>query len=140
LTVRVSRQARSDLPIKTVRQIAERVFAGEKRRVGGILSIVLTDDAAIRGLNLRFLKRDRPTDVIAFPIGDVNGIWGEVYVSVDRTRQHAKDYGVPPEEELARCVIHGVLHLLGYDDGTVRQWEEMKGKEEEYLRKTKNFI
>jgi probable rRNA maturation factor len=133
LTVRVSRQARSELPDITVRHIAERVLAGEKRRGGGILSIVLVDDTAIRDLNFRFLRKDRPTDVIAFPLGDVKGIWGEVYVSMDRTRQHAKDFGVPPEEELARCVIHGVLHLLGYDDGTVREREEMRGKEEEYL-------
>jgi probable rRNA maturation factor len=98
------------------------------------------DDAAIQYLNFRFLKKDCPTDVISFPIGEEVGLWGEVYVSVDRTREQAKDYGVPPSEELARCVIHGVLHLLGYDDGTARKREEMRGKEEEYLGKVRDWL
>jgi len=97
------------------------------------------DDAAIRDLNLRFLKKDRPTDVIAFGLGD-GDVWGEVYVSAERTAEQAGDYGVPPKEELARCVIHGVLHLLGYDDGTVRERRVMKGKEEEYLGKVGELL
>jgi probable rRNA maturation factor len=117
------------------------------------------DDDAIRDLNLRFLKKDRPTDVIAFELGgrvattsgllsgtDPNSrtfggeVWGEVYVSAERTREQAVDYGVPPKEELARCVIHGVLHLLGYDDNTVRERRAMKGKEEEYLGKAGELL
>jgi probable rRNA maturation factor len=77
--------------------------------------------------------------VIAFGLGD-GDVWGEVYVSAERTREQAADYGVPPKEELARCVIHGVLHLLGYDDGTVRERRAMKGKEEEYLGKMRGVL
>ena len=87
----------------------------------------------IQDLNVRFLKRNRPTDVIAFPLGEDGDVWGEVVVSVERTTEQARAYGATPGEELARCVIHGVLHLLGYDDGTVRERKRMKEKEEAYL-------
>jgi probable rRNA maturation factor len=134
LSIQIHRQIRSELSDSAVRRIAKTVLHGEKWQGRGTLSIVLVDDAAIRDLNSRFLKKNRPTDVMAFPLGDEGEVWGEVYVSVDRTRGQAKDYGVTPVEELARCVIHGVLHLLGYDDVTVRQRSEMRRKEDLYLR------
>jgi probable rRNA maturation factor len=59
-----------------------------------------------------------------------------VYVSVERTDEQAAEYGVPRKQELARCVIHGVLHLLGHDDGTKREREAMRLKEEKYLKWT----
>ncbi len=140
MKVRIHRETRSPLPDRTVRRIAESVLAdetaGRKKRPEGELSVVLTDNAFIRGLNSRFLGKDRPTDVIAFPLGEEGGVWGEVYVSVDRTGEQAVEYGVSPEQELARCVIHGVLHLLGYDDGMKRDRDKMRRKEEEYLKKT----
>ena len=100
---------------------------------------MLVSDAVIRGINARFLKRNRPTDVIAFELGE-GDTWGEVYVSVERTAEQAADYGVTAAEELARCVIHGVLHLLGYDDGTVRDRRAMKAKEEVYLGKVRRLL
>ncbi len=142
MSVRIqrNRKAPSPLPDRTVRRIAETVLAGEghgrKGLPKGELSVVLTDNAFIRELNARFLRKDRPTDVIAFPLGEEGGTWGEVYVSVERTGEQAAEYGVPPVQELARCVIHGVLHLLGYDDGTKSGREEMRRKEGEYLKKT----
>ncbi|MDM7926970.1 MAG: rRNA maturation RNase YbeY [bacterium] len=139
MRVRIHREAPSPLPDRTVRRIAESVLAdetaGREKRPEGELSVVLTDNDFIRGLNGRFLGRNRPTDVIAFPLGEEGGVWGEVYVSVERTGEQAAEYGVPPEQELARCVIHGVLHLLGYDDGIERDRVKMRRKEEEYLKK-----
>jgi probable rRNA maturation factor len=137
LNIRIHRRAPSPLPDKTVRRIAEAVLAGEgggaKGFAKGELSIVLADDAFLRGLNARFLKKDRPTDVIAFSLGEDGGPWGEIYVSVERTAEQAGQYGVHPKQELARCVIHGVLHLLGYEDATGRERDGMRRKEDEYL-------
>jgi probable rRNA maturation factor len=135
------------------------VLRGEKAKPAGALSIVLVNDAAIQDINVRFLRRNRPTDVIAFELGGraatsvapLSGtdpdsgtfggdMWGEVYVSTERTSEQALDYGVPPKEELARCVIHGVLHLLGYDDGTARERAAMRAKEEEYLGKVNRLM
>jgi probable rRNA maturation factor len=139
LKIQVHRQTTAELPNQAIQRIADSVLQGEKAELSGVLSIVMVDDAAMRDLNLRFLKKDRPTDVIAFELGD-GGVWGEVYVSAERTREQAADYGVPPAEELARCVIHGLLHLLGYDDVTLRERRAMKGKEEEYLGKAGEWL
>ena len=117
-----------------IRQIGERVVSEEGGRKGGVLSIVIVDDRTIQTLNRRFLGRDRPTDVIAFPLdGDDDDEWGEVYVSADRADDQAGAYGVSYEEEVARLVIHGVLHLLGYDDGDDDSRERMSGREDRYL-------
>jgi probable rRNA maturation factor len=159
MKIQVHSRTRSVLTNKTVGLIARAVLRGEKAKPAGELSVVLVNDAVIRGINARFLKRNRPTDVIAFELGgrvatsfallsgtDPNSrtfggdMWGEVYVSTERTSEQAVDYGVPPKEELARCVIHGVLHLLGYDDGTAFGRREMKAKEEEYLGKAGKLL
>jgi len=90
--------------------------------------IVLVDDAAIRELNGRFHGTDTPTDVLSFPLSgaDAGGdaVWdpeaegpgGEVVVSVETARREAASRGVSVQAELALYVIHGVLHLLGFDD------------------------
>ena len=123
-----------DVEAEWVRGVAERVLEGESYDGGGVLSIVLLGDDEIRRLNAAYLNRDRPTDVLAFPYAeDGDEVWGEVYVSVDRAREQAEDYGVTREEELARLIIHGVLHLTGYDDQDASSRERMRLRENEYL-------
>lgn len=98
------------------------------------VNVVLVDDTTIRGLNRRFLKRNRPTDVLAFPMGDreaggTRGLLGEVYVSRDRARCQAKQYGVKYHDEIRRLVLHGILHLLGLKHAEMeRLYEWMLGK------------
>ena len=107
---------------------------GEAWTGQGTLNIVLVDDLNIQGLNARFLSKDRPTDVMAFPFGEEKGgVWGEVYVSTDRAMAQASEYDVSYTHELSRLIIHGVLHLLGYDDSTVPQRRSMRAKESYYL-------
>lgn len=77
------------------------------------VNIVLTDDETLRDLNERFKGRKGPTDVLAFDFEEPDFL-GEVYVSLDRAREQALDYGVSEEEEIERLVLHGLLHLLGY--------------------------
>jgi probable rRNA maturation factor len=98
------------------------------------VSVVLVDDAKIRELNRRFLRRDRPTDVLAFPMpervaGGTEGLLGEVYVSRDRAREQAKHYGVKYHDEVRRLVLHGILHLLGLKHAEMESlYERMLGK------------
>lgn len=80
------------------------------------LSLTLLDDAEIRDLNSRYLQHDRPTDVIAFPMyesGDTP--MGDVYIGYEQALRQAAELGIEPREELVRLVIHGTLHVLGYD-------------------------
>jgi rRNA maturation RNase YbeY len=123
----------SPLSGRRIAGICRKVLRSEKSE-GGI-AVILADDTAIRDLNRRFLGKDRPTDVLAFTLGKVPGeIWGEVYISVPRARAQAVDYRVPFEEELARLVIHGILHLTGYDDSSVTQQQEMRNREDYFLK------
>ena len=117
-----------------IRRVGEIVVGGENWKIAGSLSIIIVDNTKIQDLNSRFLRRNRPTDVIAFPLGEEGGdVWGEVYVSEEQAAKQASVYRVSFEEELARLVIHGILHLLGYDDGDVSQREKMREREDHYL-------
>ncbi len=78
------------------------------------LSILLADDVTLRELNRRFRNLDRPTDVLSFPMDDPI-LLGDVAISLDRVRAQAPLYGVSEEEELLRLLVHGILHLAGYD-------------------------
>jgi probable rRNA maturation factor len=82
------------------------------------VNVIFVTDRRIHALNRQFLKRDRPTNVISFDCKepDVPGeprLLGEVYVSRDRARAQAREYGVTYGSELRRLVLHGLLHLLG---------------------------
>ena len=118
-----------------VRRVAECVIQEESIRTGGTLSIVMVNDDEIRRLNAAYLNHDRPTDVIAFPLDDDDDdLWGEVYVSLDRTKDQALEYGVPFEMELARLIVHGILHLSGYDDQDAPSRKLMHERENDYLK------
>jgi probable rRNA maturation factor len=100
-----------------------------RRTVGGCLDrleagrcevhLLLTGDETIRALNREYLGDDRPTDVLSFPDGDVlpNGrrLLGEIVVSLDTARRQAAEAGSDELQELEELVLHGTLHLLGYD-------------------------
>jgi len=119
-----------------IRKIGEIVLGLEDCRRKGTLVTVLVDNERIQELNARFLGRNRPTDVIAFPLeADRDDIWGEIYVSEDQAKEQASEYGVSFEEELVRIVIHGILHLLGYDDGDRQSRGKMMEREDHYLKR-----
>lgn len=82
----------------------------------GEVSLTLVDDARIRELNRQYLDRDRPTDVIAFPLYEAEEpLVGDVYVGAERARVQAAERGIPWVEELLRLAIHGTLHVLGHE-------------------------
>ncbi len=106
-------------------------FMGKKEKS---CSILLTDDKQIQKLNKKFLKADRATDVIAFPSGEKNSSYlGDIAISLPKAKGQAKIYKEKPGNELARLVIHGVLHLLGENDTTYGAKKRMWGKQEKIL-------
>ncbi|MBI5399369.1 rRNA maturation RNase YbeY [Candidatus Saganbacteria bacterium] len=82
----------------------------------GTINLSFVSDEEMRGLNRRFRKKDKPTDVLSF-LMDEDGILGDLVISTETTKRNAKKYGVSYKTEVKRLVIHGVLHLLGYDHG-----------------------
>jgi rRNA maturation RNase YbeY len=86
------------------------------RLSGAELSVVLVSDAEMRRLNRRWRGRDRPTDVLSFPQDEGrNGLLGDVVISLDTARRQAAEQGTTLGREADRLLIHGLLHLLGYD-------------------------
>lgn len=87
------------------------------------MTIVLTDDRQLHELNLDYLNVDSPTDVLSFPAGEVDPeteslYLGDIAISIPRAMQQAQNGGHPVEAEAQLLVVHGTLHLLGYDHST----------------------
>lgn len=117
-----------------LKQIAQKVLADEGIDQARI-NIVLVDDTYMIKLNQKYLQHDEPTDVLSFNLSDdvSDLLEGEIYADVDQIARQAKEYGVDFEEELARIVIHGILHLIGYDDRSSHERKNMTKKEDGYL-------
>ncbi|MFC1494421.1 rRNA maturation RNase YbeY [Thermodesulfobacteriota bacterium] len=102
----------------------------------GELSILLTSDERIRELNSWYLKRDKPTNVLAFPMTEKNsaepesGMLGDIVVSIDTAEGEAGDMDISLHDRVFQLLIHGLLHLLGYDH-EVSEAEEIKMQDEE---------
>jgi probable rRNA maturation factor len=98
--------------------------------VRGDVTVVLTTDRAIRALNRKYRGHDRPTDVLSFDIGqglDSGDPFGDVVISVETARRQAREYDAPLQTELVRLLVHGTLHLCGYDHQERREAAKMHG-------------
>ncbi|MCK9327311.1 MAG: rRNA maturation RNase YbeY [Bacteroidales bacterium] len=105
-------------------------------REGGItgdLSIVFCSDQFLLGINKTFLNRDYLTDVISFDYREDDRISGDILISVERVKENAGIYQVTFPDEMRRIIIHGVLHLVGYEDDTKENRDNMTAKENLYL-------
>ena len=99
----------------------------------GDLSIVFCSDNYILDMNIKYLQHDYFTDIITFDYCEGEKISGDLFISVDSVRENALLYGATFEEELNRVMVHGVLHLIGYDDHTKAEQKTMREKENYYL-------
>jgi probable rRNA maturation factor len=115
--------------VRAVRQVLRRENRGE-----AAIGVICINSARSRRLNRTFLGHDYVTDVLTFPLEERLNLEAEIYVNLDRVRQQAREFGVGFSNELARMVIHGVLHLVGYDDAKPRAARRMKEAEDRYLR------
>jgi probable rRNA maturation factor len=98
------------------------------------LSIVLVDDPTIHGLNRQYLEHDYATDVLSFVLErSSQHLEGEVIVSADMAIRRAGEFGWSADEELLLYVVHGLLHLVGHDDGTTEERAVMRELERRYL-------
>jgi len=101
------------------------------------LSLVLVNDMYIRNLNWKYRRKDSATDVLAFPMRDsrrLSGvILGDVVISVETAAKEAKKRKKDLQDELDLYFVHGILHLLGYDDEKPRARKKMKDKEKELM-------
>jgi len=118
---------------KDLRAAASRVLAMEQPDALQSLSIVVVGDRAMRDYNRRFHNINAATDVLSFPSPIYQDYLGDVIISYETAKENARRAGWSVRNELELLVVHGVLHLLGYDDTTPKACEEMWRKQAEIL-------
>lgn len=121
-------------PIDIVAQLASTILSDNGLDTGKV-QIVFSDDEHLRRLKKQFLNLDQYTDVIAFRLNEPDEILdGEIYISMDRAMENSSIYQETYSRELLRLVIHGCLHLSGYEDHTPEEQTEMRQLEERFLK------
>ncbi|MCL1593584.1 MAG: rRNA maturation RNase YbeY [Actinomycetia bacterium] len=146
MNVAVSEADRADIDEPALRTFAESVLTSEHVPLGASLSISFIDRDEIADLNLRFMGIEGATDVLSFPIEDAAPgsppaqapggpalELGDIFICADVVSKHADEYGVAYEDELFLMVVHGVLHILGWDHQTDVDAQMMETKEAEHL-------
>jgi rRNA maturation RNase YbeY len=116
-----------------VRRWLQRVAKQHHHKIAD-LNYIFVSDKRILDINRQFLDHDTYTDIITFPGSNGgNRLSGEIYISVDRVRENAKEFGSSLTDELHRVMAHGLLHLCGFKDKTPREQRLMRGQEEKAL-------
>ena len=119
-----------------IREIVRTVLEGESVADAEI-SLAFVDNATIQQLNKRYLQHDEPTDVLSFPLSEPNAkrLAGELVIGAEVASAQAESRGHDVQAELALYVIHGLLHLCGYDDKSEAAAKEIRARERHYLGK-----
>ncbi|OQC20631.1 MAG: Endoribonuclease YbeY [Planctomycetes bacterium ADurb.Bin069] len=139
LRIAIARLARH-APLRAARVRAALRAVARAHHWRGDLCLAVVDDAAIAALNRRFRRARGPTDVLAFPYGeDADGVAGEIIVSAETAARAARAFGEPPERELLRYCIHGLLHLCGREDGVPAARRAMRAQEDRFLPPREEF-
>ena len=135
-----------------VKKISRRGLKRSARRILEILgqgraelSLALVDNREMQKLNARYRDKNEPTDVLAFPAGKAllpdMQVLGDVVISVDRAGEQARRAGKTLEQEMEKLLIHGILHLLGYDhERSRREARVMRGMEKKVSRALERFV
>ena len=118
--------------LRKVRKIINEVIEKEQK-ITGDLNLIITNDENLRKINIQFLEHDFNTDVITFNYNSGNVINGEIYISIETVQKNSINYNVSLKYEVLHVIIHGILHLTGYDDKTEEQRLIMRRMEDMWL-------
>ena len=115
------------------------VAASEIRSLEDI-NIIFCSDNYILDVNMKYLQHDYFTDIITFDYCEKKVLSGDLFISVDSVRENSVYYGTEFEDELNRVIVHGLLHLIGYDDHSEEDVKVMREKENYYLEMRKKLL
>ena len=111
----------------------------EIKRIGQV-NIIFCSDNYILDINQKYLQHDYFTDIITFDYCEGKTLYGDLFISVDTVRENAIFYGTEFDDELNRVIVHGLLHLIGYDDHSEEDQKTMRSKEDYYLAQREKLI
>jgi probable rRNA maturation factor len=131
MIIEINNRTKSEINTMAMKKIATK-FMNARKKNGKELSMVFVGDKEMRRLNRVYRKIDKTTDVLSFD-GDED-IYGEIIICCQQIRRQAKKFGKSTESELAFILVHGLLHLEGYNDETEKERLEMIRMGEEFLK------
>ena len=117
-----------------------KAVATEESRKLGRINIIFCSDNYLLDVNIKFLQHDYYTDIITFDYCEKDVLSGDLFISIDSVRSNAEFFGTTFENELNRVIVHGILHLIGYDDHTEEDQKIMRSKENFYLEKRNELL
>lgn len=135
-----NQQKKVPLNLSLIEKTVKKILINEGKSSKSEVNIVLTSKLKVTRLNKKYLRRNYPTDVLAFGMQEgfsLKGnsyLLGDIIVSAQAAIDKARELKVNPTQEIYLYVIHGLLHLLGYNDTTIRNKKIIRRKEEEYLK------
>jgi len=129
MKIEINNLAKEKVDLKFLEKFAEKVLRLVKLKIPE-LSVVIVDDARMKSLNKKYLKRNKVTDVLAFD-------YGEIILCLGQAKKQAKELEHSLKEELSILLIHGMLHLAGYKDETKKDFNKMLKKQKEVCQKIK---
>ena len=115
------------------------VAGSEMKRIGDI-NIIFCSDPYILEVNIKYLQHDYFTDIITFDYCEGDKLSGDLFISIDSVRENSIFYGTEFEDELNRVMVHGLLHLIGYDDHSDTDIAQMRAKENYYLELRRSLL
>lgn len=127
-----------DFNLERVESWISKVVGEERLELDDLALVFCTDDELLK-MNTEHLNHDYYTDIITFDYSENDVVSGDLFVSIDRVADNAKQFGVGFDDELYRVIVHGVLHLCGYADKSDEEIDVMRKKEDYYLNKLKGF-
>ncbi|MCQ2171875.1 MAG: rRNA maturation RNase YbeY [Bacteroidales bacterium] len=113
--------------------------AGSELKTLGNVNIIFCSDNYILDVNMQYLQHDYFTDIITFDYCEGKTLSGDLFISIDSVRENSVFYGTEFRDELNRVIVHGILHLVGYDDHSDEDIILMRSKEDYYLSFRNNF-
>ncbi len=117
-----------------------KMVAGSEIKKIGDIAIVFCSDNYILDMNIKYLQHDYFTDIITFDYCEGDSLSGDLFISIDSVRENSEEFGTEFSDELNRVMVHGLLHLIGYDDHTEAEQKQMREKEDYYLEMRKALV
>ncbi len=119
---------------REIKEWLHKIISEHKKEIA-VINIIFVDDEKMLELNLKYLAHNYYTDIITFNFNEGNKISGDIYISIQRVEENAHKFRCSNKEELLRVLVHGIFHLIGFDDKTKNQKNLMQKLEDEALSK-----